>query len=595
MKPETNTIFIGDPLEILQKVDEQQFDLIFFDTPLYGGYLFDLNDPKPPPYQTFEEYLTYAVDIIFHSHRTLKQTGSILVRISPLSPFNPKLFLDRFFGKQNFRGEIIWENQATKHNPKSTPYINFEILLLYSKSENYIYNEQFIELSQNEIKQQYRYHDSRGFYKLWKLTDQLDRPERVFEWKGIKPLPGQSWKYSKERLDKFDANGEIEKTGNFPKRKVYFSETESLSPLGFVWSNFPRLKGLEKALVDVRFQRAIEMVSSKDSKIFDPFITPISLGTLIQTGRSWVGVSQFEIISKEFPQLKGQSITEIKQSAIQKFEQVGLQILPEHIRRLIASEAQVVNPQKIIESAGQKYAFLVGINHYMDGIGNLNYCTNDVVKLDETLKKLGYQVVTLHDDSEAENLIPLRSNIETEIDILVENLQPEDTLYVHFSCHGTIVDTESMLIASDTRALRLKNSSLPVNKIINLMKGGRAKKLVLSLDVCHAGIEMGRALMDQEFIKNVYDSAEGFHLLAASTAQQQAYELPDLQHGLFSYYLIQGFSGEADYDVDGRITVEDLRNYTLDQIHRWNAQNGKRQEPTFRSEGIGEITLVHPR
>lgn len=595
MKPETRTIFIADPLEVLKRMDSLQFDLVFLDTPLYGGYLFDLNDPKSPPYKTFEEYLAYVIGIISQSHRTLNQNGSILLRINPLSLFNPRLYLDRIFGKQNFHGEVIWENQATKYNPKSAPYVNFESVLFYGKSEEFVYNEPLSVLSQDEIKQQYRHYDNRGRYKLWNLTDRLDRPGRIFEWKGIRPPQGQSWKYSIDRLAELEKNGEIDNNSKFPKRKVYFSEAENKVPLGFVWRTIERPKESEKQLIDLRYQKVIEMASSANSNVFDPFLTPMSIGTLIQTGRRWSGVSQFEIITRDFPQLKPYCISEIKQSDISSVEQVGSHSLPELMHRLIASEIQAANPQIITENVGQKYAFLVGINHYKDGLRNLNFCINDVVQLNETLTNLGYQVITLHDDVEAENLSPVRANIETELEILSQDLQPEDTLYVHFSCHGTIVNGESVLIVGDTRATTIGNTGLPINRVISCMKSSRARKLVLSLDVCHAGIEMGRALIDQEFIRNVYDMAEGFYLLAASTAQQQAYELPELQHGLFSYYLIQGFNGEADYDFDGRISVTDLKNYVLDRIRRWNGQDFRRQEPTFRSEGIGEITLVNPK
>lgn len=595
MKPETRTVFIADPLEVLKRMDSLQFDLVFLDTPLYGGYLFDLNEPKAPPYKTFEEYLAYVVSIISQVYRTLNQNGSILLRINPLYPFNPRLFLDRIFGKQNFHGEIIGENQSTKYNPKSVPYVNFESLLFYSKSEKYTFNEPLSSLSQDEIKQQYRYSDKRGRYKLLRLTDPIERLGRSFEWAGVKPPKGQSWRYSIDRLSELAQNNEIDYSGKFPRRKVYFSETENMIPLGFVWRNFPRLKKAEDGLVDFRLQKAIEMASNVDSNVFDPFLTPMSIGTLIQTGRRWSGVSQFEIITRDFPQLKPHSISEINQSDISSVEQIGSDSLPVLMRRLIESEIQAANPQIITENVGQKYAFLVGINHYKDGLLNLNFCINDVIQLDEILTNLGYQVITLHDDVEAENLSPVRANIETELEILSQELQPEDTLYVHFSCHGTIINGESILIVGDTRATTIGNTGLPINRVISCMKSSRARKLVLSLDVCHAGIEMGRALIDQEFIRNVYDMAEGFYLLAASTAEQQAYELPELKHGLFSYYLIQGLKGEADYDFDGRISVTDLKNYVLDQVRRKNGQNFRRQEPTFKSEGIGEITLVYPK
>lgn len=616
MQAQFSNIYIANPVDILQELDINQFDLIYLDPPFYESNIFKKGDIGIP-YQNFEEYLEYIVGIIFQAHRVLKDSGSILLRISPLSLFNARLFLDRIFGKQNFRAEIIWPRRIVGRSETSTPRANFESVFFYSKTENFIYNEPLEELSSEEIKKQYSHNDEKGYYKLWPLTDKVSRTERSFEWNGYKPPKGNTWKYTKTRLIELKNAGEIEFTGKMPRRKIYLTSERALSPLGFVWNYFPQTTMNNQ--LDERIQKAVEMTSSSNAFILSIFTDLITLNTVeksnteLGSNRQWTGITPFniaeslrhDIIEASETTMYGaprssnpltpsylldSRINVVDQTYKEKIVNRGE--IPIRIRNLINAEAQSIAPNTLPISVGQKYAFLVGINRYTPGIGDLGYCVNDAIELGQVFQNIGYQAKVLHDESEDGNLYPNKSNIETELSDWVQSLSQEDTLYVHFSCHGTIAGENAMVITSDTRRQRLAQTALDLRDIIAIMKSGRAKKLVLSLDVCHGGAEMGRALVDQEFVQNVYKKAEGFVLLAASTALQQAYETHEHKHGLFTYFLIQGLSGKADFNEDGIISVNDLKNYTLDQVRRWNAQNGGTQEPTYKAEGIGDIPLI---
>jgi uncharacterized caspase-like protein len=116
---------------------------------------------------------------------------------------------------------------------------------------------------------------------------------------------------------------------------------------------------------------------------------------------------------------------------------------------------------------------------------------------------------------------------------------------------------------------------------------------VLTLDTCHSGVEIGRDLADPEFMRNAYELAEGFALLAASSAQQVAQDWEDKAHGAFTYYLLEGLSGLADRQGKGFVTVDDIKTYVLDNLRRWNVAHGHLlQEPTARTEGLGDMILV---
>ena len=84
----------------------------------------------------------------------------------------------------------------------------------------------------------------------------------------------------------------------------------------------------------------------------------------------------------------------------------------------------------------------------------------------------------------------------------------------------------------------------------------------------------------------------GYALLAASTSQQVAHELDG--HGVFSHYVLRGLGGDAGSKPD-LVTVNDLTSYVLDNMRRWNAVQGLRQEPTSHVEGMGDMILADRR
>jgi hypothetical protein len=251
----------------------------------------------------------------------------------------------------------------------------------------------------------------------------------------------------------------------------------------------------------------------------------------------------------------------------------------------------------LTEPIRDRWALLVGVNRYVEpAFPSLKYCVKDVLALAEALKGLGYTVVALHDEAQEDRLRPTRENVEAELARLCQVAGPDDLLWAHFACHGKLVDGQPLLVTHETRAPTLARRALPLAEVEAQMRGSRARRLVLTLDACHTGVEVGRDIADPEFIKNVHDLAEGFALIAASTAQQVAQEWEEKQHGVFTYYLLEGLSGRADHEKKGLVTVDDLAKYVLHNLRQWNVEHGGLlQEPNARTEMIGDMILADYR
>jgi len=96
-------------------------------------------------------YLTYMAQRIIQMHRVLKDTGSLYLHCDPTASHYLKIILDEIFGKNNFRNEIIWSYKKWASAQKDFVR-NHDILLRYAKSNEFIYNPQFLPRAESTRK-----------------------------------------------------------------------------------------------------------------------------------------------------------------------------------------------------------------------------------------------------------------------------------------------------------------------------------------------------------------------------------------------------------------------------------------------------------
>ena len=242
----------------------------------------------------------------------------------------------------------------------------------------------------------------------------------------------------------------------------------------------------------------------------------------------------------------------------------------------------------------QRWAVLVGINSYVNpAFAPLNFCVADVEALGAALAGLGYSVKTLTDTAADPVRQPTRANIEEALAQVCSLAAPDDLIWVHFACHGVLLQGQAVLVARDTGQASIATTGLPLAQVEATLRAGASRRVILTLDACHTGVAMGRAGSDPAFNQHVYEQAEGFAVIAASTAQQTALEWRDVGHGVFTYYLLEALSGQADRAHKGFVTVDDVRLFVLNALRIWAFDhNGAIQEPTARTEGLGDMVLV---
>ena len=249
---------------------------------------------------------------------------------------------------------------------------------------------------------------------------------------------------------------------------------------------------------------------------------------------------------------------------------------------------------------GHRRALLIGINHYYldDTIGNLQYCVNDVVELDEILSdKLrgDFSTQLLHSQIDDIKSLPTRSNIMSWISLLANNSESNDSILLYFAGHGFEQEGVNYLLPADSRHNVLSETAIPLRWVKETLSKSLARKKFVIIDACHSGSTIGRSHsvpMTRSFHEEMFSEAEGFAVLSSCKIGQLSYDYPEKIHGAFSYYLLEGLRGSADSDGDFIITVPDANNYVSRKLHEWSLSRGVQQNPTLEYKVSGDFIFV---
>jgi DNA modification methylase len=260
-------------------------------------------------------YLIYMVERLLHMKSILKPAGSIYLHCDPTASHYIKVMMDGIFGHQNFRSELIWKRTSSHNSAKRWGPVH-DVILFYSKSDNYTWNRVSQPYDEKYVEAFYRFHDEKG--RRFRLGDLTGAGTRTGEsgqpWKGIDPtesgrhwavpaVPGLSKDEIKEltvqqRLDQLDEQGLIywPKKGSIPQFRRYYNpqhgvaaqdiitDIDPISPHAKERLGYPTQKPI--ALLD----RIIRASSNPNDLVFDPFC---GCGTTIyaaeKSGRQWIG------------------------------------------------------------------------------------------------------------------------------------------------------------------------------------------------------------------------------------------------------------------------------------------------------------------
>jgi len=222
---EPNKLYLGDNLEVLRTLKSESIDLIYIDPPFFSGRNYNVIWGDTNEVRTFEDiweggitsYLIWLNARLWEMKRVLKKTGSIYVHCDWHASHYIKIEMDRIFGYDNFRNEIVWKRATPiggKVKSKMMPH-DFDSIIYYCKTNKAPYNNQFLEYSENYLVNYFKYVDKDGRrYRIQTLGD-----------------------YSEESKEKFRKLGKIYKSKEGKEALIQYLEDSKGVLLDDIWTD----------------------------------------------------------------------------------------------------------------------------------------------------------------------------------------------------------------------------------------------------------------------------------------------------------------------------------------------------------------------
>ncbi len=329
-----NKLILGDNLSVMKALFSSllgKIDLVYIDPPFATNNVFLMDDDRANTISrnlnsrmaysdtlAGAEYLEFIRQRLILLRELMSEKGSMYLHIDYKIGHYVKILMDEVFGVKNFRNDI----SRIKCNPKNFKRRAFgnikDMVLLYSKTDSYIWNEPHENYSDADAKKLYPKIDAQGRRYT---TIPLHAPGETIngasgeKFKGISPPKGRHWRSSPEELEKLDQQNLIEWSATgVPRRKIYLDSMPG-KRMQDIWEFkdpqypvYPTEKNLKMLELIIRTS------SLPESRVLDCFCG--SGSTLVaanNTDRNWIGIdSSKEAILVAQEKLQKESILGIK-------------------------------------------------------------------------------------------------------------------------------------------------------------------------------------------------------------------------------------------------------------------------------------------
>lgn len=262
-----------------------------------------------------ERYLAFLMKRFMLLKELMSDDGSIYVHIDCKIGHYVKVLLDEVFDN-HFINDIT----RIKCNPKNfdrKAYGNQkDMILFYSKTDDYLWNDSRTELSADDVKRLYPKVDKNGRRYT---TTPLHAPGETKDgptgqaWEDMLPPKGRHWRYKPSELTELDKKGLIEWSSTGNPRKIRYAKKGKLKgkKRQDIWNFKDPAYPIYPTEKNIDMLKVIVSASSNPGDIvLDCFAgSGTTLIAAQQLGRRWIGIDQSEMaiekIEKKLEEEKG--------------------------------------------------------------------------------------------------------------------------------------------------------------------------------------------------------------------------------------------------------------------------------------------------
>jgi hypothetical protein len=257
------------------------------------------------------------------------------------------------------------------------------------------------------------------------------------------------------------------------------------------------------------------------------------------------------------------------------------------LRQSLNDERYQLDVKKIIplKKENDAVAIIIGIQNYKR-LGKADFANKDAQKFYEyAYRALGIPKdrIKILTDTDADQAAVLKS-FRNWLPLYVNKNETE--VFVFYSGHGLpSPDGKSLyFLPYGVDQDLLDETAVDQRKIVAAIQATQPKSVTMFIDSCYSGLsKTGDTLLSGAkpvSLKNSdIDYPTEFTVMTASSPDQISSSSTDLQHGIFSFYLMKGMEGDADFDKDKKITVGEMQKFLLDNVQRQAMSLNRKQIP----------------
>lgn len=252
-------------------------------------------------------------------------------------------------------------------------------------------------------------------------------------------------------------------------------------------------------------------------------------------------------------------------------------------------------------------ALVIGSNG-PDNYGQLQHAVSDSIRIATVLssEKYCFDVDRLEPGTDPNTAL-------NRLTTIAKSCNRQDTLIFYFSGHGECRDGDLFLLLDTTEPENLPLSAFPISWIIQIFNHCRAENKLLVLDCCYADAGRNNAfksggtepIINQPLsaLQKITIDPQNYLALLAGDHLEKTREIEiehrssKLQGGFLTVHIYLALTDrfdEVDGDDDGKITVEDLKNWLFIQANEYNSKRTKEHHiprPMLRGRTEGPFYL----
>jgi hypothetical protein len=229
----------------------------------------------------------------------------------------------------------------------------------------------------------------------------------------------------------------------------------------------------------------------------------------------------------------------------------------------------------------------IGIDHYMKTVPPQRFAVSDAEAVSKFFQgRMNARVVGLRNEAAT------RVGVLNALEEVGANSAKDDSIILFFSGAGGGGANNSYLVPFDGDPEHPDATMISLADIFNWSNRLAVPQVVILLDTT-VGLVQTLEREDPRAQSNSKTMSEAARAILASEGDSEhAIELSRVGQSVFTYYLLQGLSGEADFNNDGIITFNELRTYIDYRLAEVSAQFGLRQRPVSSVTGLGDPVIV---